>query len=45
MEINTHDDLKWIKINAEGTGYYVVNYDKLGWKRLIDQLKEDHTVL
>ena len=30
-------------MNATTSGYYIVNYDKAGWKLLSKQLLEDHT--
>merc|ERR1712168_1403074 len=35
----------WLKLNANNTGFYRVNYDLKNWRALIDQLKTDHTVL
>ena len=34
----------WILGNVNYTGFYRTNYDVEMWKRLIDQLKRDHTV-
>lgn len=45
MEVNISSEVKWVKLNAGVTGYYVVNYDKDGWKKIITQLKVDHKVV
>ncbi|XP_004686552.1 PREDICTED: aminopeptidase Q [Condylura cristata] len=34
-------DHDWVILNLNMTGYYRVNYDNLGWKRLIQQLEKD----
>lgn len=35
----------WILANLNMTGYYRVNYDQENWKRIIQQLRKDHTVI
>ncbi|KAM8777639.1 aminopeptidase Q [Rhynchonycteris naso] len=35
---SNHD---WVILNLNMTGYYRVNYDKLGWKKLNQQLEKD----
>ena len=35
---------KWIIGNLDYMGFYRVNYDEDMWKKLIQQLKKDHTV-
>ncbi|KAJ1180035.1 hypothetical protein NDU88_005259 [Pleurodeles waltl] len=35
----------WILANLNMTGYYRVNYDQKNWKRIIQQLHKDHTVI
>lgn len=37
-------DLKWIKANLEGSGYYRVQYPDEVWRELTIQLRTDHTV-
>ena len=39
------DNIKWIKANLNGTGYYRVMYPEDIWKGLTAQLKDDHTAL
>ncbi|XP_032012501.1 aminopeptidase Q [Hylobates moloch] len=34
-------DRDWVILNLNMTGYYRVNYDKLGWKKLNQQLEKD----
>ncbi|XP_008823498.1 aminopeptidase Q [Nannospalax galili] len=34
-------DHDWVILNLNMTGYYRVNYDKLGWKKLNQQLEND----
>ncbi|XP_060033351.1 aminopeptidase Q isoform X2 [Erinaceus europaeus] len=38
MSDSDHD---WVILNWNMTGYYRVNYDKLGWKKISDQLEKD----
>ncbi|XP_005069193.1 aminopeptidase Q isoform X2 [Mesocricetus auratus] len=40
MQIADSDD-GWVILNLNVTGYYRVNYDKLGWKKLSQQLEKD----
>uniref|UniRef100_A0A8C8YWR6 Aminopeptidase n=1 Tax=Prolemur simus TaxID=1328070 RepID=A0A8C8YWR6_PROSS len=35
----------WVILNLNMTGYYRVNYDKLGWKKLNQQLEKDHKAI
>lgn len=40
----SNSDHDWVILNLNMTGYYRVNYDKLGWKKLNQQLVKDHKV-
>ncbi|XP_006913361.1 aminopeptidase Q [Pteropus alecto] len=40
MQVSDFDH-DWVILNLNMTGYYRVNYDKLGWKKLNQQLEED----
>ncbi|XP_055292318.1 aminopeptidase Q isoform X2 [Moschus berezovskii] len=40
MQISDSDH-DWVILNLNMTGYYRVNYDKLGWKKLNQQLEKD----
>jgi aminopeptidase N len=31
--------------NIKHAGFYRVNYDELGWEKLIEELKNNHTLL
>ncbi|KAL1773596.1 aminopeptidase Q [Sigmodon hispidus] len=37
----SHSDSNWVILNVNVTGYYRVNYDELGWKKLKQQLEKD----
>ncbi|XP_036997687.2 aminopeptidase Q [Artibeus jamaicensis] len=40
MQISDSDH-DWVILNVNMTGYYRVNYDKLGWRKLNQQLEKD----
>lgn len=40
-----NDSNTWILVNLEYSGYYRVNYDRLGWELLSEQLVRNHTVI
>ncbi|EAW48947.1 aminopeptidase Q isoform X5 [Homo sapiens] len=40
MQVSDSDH-DWVILNLNMTGYYRVNYDKLGWKKLNQQLEKD----
>ncbi|KAM5168047.1 aminopeptidase Q isoform 2-T2 [Callospermophilus lateralis] len=40
MQVSDSDQ-DWVILNLNMTGYYRVNYDKLGWKKLSQQLVKD----
>ncbi|XP_072814086.1 aminopeptidase Q isoform X1 [Vicugna pacos] len=40
MQVSDSDS-DWVILNLNMTGYYRVNYDKLGWKKLNQQLEKD----
>ncbi len=42
---STVDESSWIVGNVKHAGFYRVNYDKNNWQLLIQQLKEDHTII
>ncbi|KFV04649.1 Endoplasmic reticulum aminopeptidase 1, partial [Tauraco erythrolophus] len=39
------EEVEWVKFNVDMNGYYIVHYEGDGWDRLIDVLKENHTVM
>ncbi|XP_036266285.1 aminopeptidase Q [Pipistrellus kuhlii] len=41
----SNSDHDWVILNLNMTGYYRVNYDKLGWEKLIQQLENDHKAI
>lgn len=43
MQVSDSDH-DWVILNVNMTGYYRVNYDKLGWKKLNQQLEKDPKV-
>lgn len=43
MQVSASDH-DWVILNLNMTGYYRVNYDKLGWKKLNQQLEKDPKV-
>jgi aminopeptidase N len=44
IPLNEETEKRWILGNLNFMGYYRVNYDKQNWLKIINQLKEDHTV-
>uniref|UniRef100_A0A8D2CV39 Aminopeptidase n=1 Tax=Sciurus vulgaris TaxID=55149 RepID=A0A8D2CV39_SCIVU len=44
MQVSDSDQ-DWVILNLNMTGYYRVNYDKLGWKKLSQQLVKDPKVI
>lgn len=38
-------DQTWILGNLKHAGFYRVNYDEQNWKLIIDQLREEHTMI
>lgn len=43
MQVSDSDH-DWVILNLNMTGYYRVSYDKLGWKKLNQQLEKDPKV-
>lgn len=39
------EEVEWVKFNVDMNGYYIVQYEDDGWDRLINLLKENHTVI
>ncbi|NWW42573.1 ERAP1 aminopeptidase, partial [Pedionomus torquatus] len=39
------EEVEWIKFNVDMNGYYIVHYEDDGWDRLINLLRENHTVI
>ncbi|KAK6014565.1 hypothetical protein OSTOST_20048, partial [Ostertagia ostertagi] len=44
LYLHVNDSNKPIVINAERHGFYRQHYEGDGWKKIIDQLKQNHTV-
>uniref|UniRef100_H0UWB5 Aminopeptidase n=1 Tax=Cavia porcellus TaxID=10141 RepID=H0UWB5_CAVPO len=44
MQVSDSDN-DWVILNLNMTGYYRVNYDKLGWKKLNQQLEKNPKVI
>lgn len=43
--IHVGEEVNWVKINTDMTGYYVVHYEDGGWDVMIKLLRENHTAL
>ena len=43
--INLTEQVQWVKVNANMTGYYIVHYADDDWAALINQLKRNPYVL
>ncbi|OXB75701.1 UNVERIFIED_CONTAM: hypothetical protein H355_016218 [Colinus virginianus] len=39
------EEVEWIKFNVDMSGYYIVHYEDDGWDRLINLLRENHTMI
>ena len=39
------EDVNWVKVNSDMTGYYVVHYEDGGWDEMTKLLRENHTAL
>ncbi|XP_064152815.1 endoplasmic reticulum aminopeptidase 2-like isoform X1 [Anguilla rostrata] len=43
--IHLEGEVRWIKVNVDMSGYYLVHYGEEGWDALIGLLDQDHTAL
>ncbi|XP_029018909.1 endoplasmic reticulum aminopeptidase 2 [Betta splendens] len=43
--IDVGEDVGWVKVNTDMTGYYVVHYEDDGWDVMTKLLRENHTAL
>uniref|UniRef100_A0A672YSZ3 Aminopeptidase n=1 Tax=Sphaeramia orbicularis TaxID=375764 RepID=A0A672YSZ3_9TELE len=43
--VHIGDDISWVKVNTDMTGYYVVHYEDGGWDEITKVLRENHTAL
>ncbi|XP_040010465.1 endoplasmic reticulum aminopeptidase 2 [Xiphias gladius] len=43
--IHIGEEVSWVKVNTDMTGYYVVNYEDGGWDDMTKVLRENHTAL
>ncbi|XP_030272805.1 endoplasmic reticulum aminopeptidase 2 [Sparus aurata] len=43
--IHIEEDVSWVKVNTDMTGYYVVHYEDGGWDEITKLLLENHTAL
>lgn len=39
------EEVNWVKVNTDMTGYYVVHYADGGWEKMTKLLRENHTAL
>lgn len=39
------EEVDWVKVNTNMTGYYVVHYEDGGWEKMTKVLLENHTAL
>uniref|UniRef100_A0A7N8XX13 Aminopeptidase n=1 Tax=Mastacembelus armatus TaxID=205130 RepID=A0A7N8XX13_9TELE len=42
--IHIGEEVTWVKVNADMTGYYVVHYEDGGWDGMAKLLRENHTM-
>ncbi|XP_034398276.1 endoplasmic reticulum aminopeptidase 2 isoform X2 [Cyclopterus lumpus] len=43
--IHIGEEVSWVKVNTDMTGYYVVHYEDGGWDEMTKLLRENHTAL
>ncbi|KAF0033790.1 hypothetical protein F2P81_013856 [Scophthalmus maximus] len=43
--IPIEEEVNWVKVNTDMTGYYVVHYEDGGWDEMTTLLRENHTAL
>lgn len=43
--IHIGEEVSWVKVNSDMTGYYVVHYADDGWDVIVKLLRENHTAL
>ncbi|XP_071338888.1 endoplasmic reticulum aminopeptidase 2 [Trachinotus anak] len=43
--IHIGEEVSWVKVNPDMTGYYVVHYEDGGWDEMTKLLRENHTAL
>lgn len=43
--IHIGEEVSWLKVNTDMTGYYVVHYEDGGWDKMIKLLRENHTAV
>nr|XP_020509293.1 endoplasmic reticulum aminopeptidase 2-like [Labrus bergylta] len=43
--INIGEEVSWVKVNSDMTGYYVVHYEDGGWDEMTNLLRKNHTAL
>lgn len=43
--IHVGDEVSWVKVNSDMTGYYLVHYEDDGWDKMTKLLLENHTAL
>lgn len=43
--VHIGEDVSWVKVNSDMTGYYVVHYEDGGWDEMAKLLRENHTAL
>nr|XP_061803918.1 endoplasmic reticulum aminopeptidase 2-like [Nerophis lumbriciformis] len=43
--VHIGENVNWVKVNVDMTGYYVVHYENGGWEEITKLLRENHTAL
>ncbi|XP_019956414.2 endoplasmic reticulum aminopeptidase 2 [Paralichthys olivaceus] len=43
--VHIGEEVSWVKVNTDMTGYYVVHYEDDGWDEMTKLLRENHTAL
>ncbi|KAF3695860.1 Endoplasmic reticulum aminopeptidase 2 [Channa argus] len=43
--IHIGEEVNWVKVNMDMTGYYVVHYEEGGWDVMTQLLRENHTAM
>ncbi|CAL8248279.1 unnamed protein product [Merluccius merluccius] len=43
--VHVEEEVRWVKVNTDMAGYYLVHYEDGGWDQLTHLLRENHTAL